>query len=154
MRTLQEAIDYVRANRRKGLDCPCCDQFAKEYKRKLNSGMARVLIVCYPSFRDYPGRFLDVVNYCATKHDFVASNHALLVAWGLLEKKEGDRPDGSSRNSMYRLTKLGEQFVLNQVRVPSHWYFYDDEALGPADGTISIAEALGNHFDYRELMAA
>lgn len=154
MRLLQEAIDWVIKHRREGVECPCCKQFAKTYKRKLNSGMARTLVVCYPMFRDHPGRYLDVVNYCATKHNFVAGDHGKLVAWGLLEKRPGPRKDGSSRNSHYRLTPLGAEFVLNRQRVPKYFYFYNGQALDHSNKTISITEALGAHFNYEELMAA
>lgn len=154
MDLLRDAIEYVVKHRRKGVECPCCGQFAKTYKRKLNSGMARTLIVCWPMFREYPDRYLDVVNYCAKKHDFIAGDHGKLVAWGLLEKKPGARNDGSSRNSHYRLTSLGKAFVLNQQRVPKYFYFYNNRALDHSNETISITEALGSHFNYSELMVA
>ena len=37
--------EFLRANYEKGCDCPTCGQFVKLYKRKLNSGMAKTLII-------------------------------------------------------------------------------------------------------------
>ena len=44
METIKEAKEHLRNNFEEGIDCPCCGQFVKLYKRKLNSGMAATLI--------------------------------------------------------------------------------------------------------------
>jgi hypothetical protein len=43
MKTITEAKDFLNENYKDGCICPCCNQTVKLYKRKLNSGMARVL---------------------------------------------------------------------------------------------------------------
>jgi hypothetical protein len=94
-------------------------------------------------------RYLNGKGVVARGGDF-----AKLVHWGLLEAKGGERADGSSRIGYYRLTPEGVEFVENRRRVPTHLYFYNSEVLGQETKTISMPEALGEHFDYEELMAA
>ena len=43
--TVKEAKTFLRKNFDQGIDCPCCGQFVKKYKRKLNSSMAYALIL-------------------------------------------------------------------------------------------------------------
>jgi hypothetical protein len=42
--TLAEAQDWLRERLPDGAKCPCCTQFAKVYRRKINSAMAWQLI--------------------------------------------------------------------------------------------------------------
>ena len=154
MMYLTDAIEFVQKRKRKGVICPCCDQFVKTYKRKFNSRMARTLILCWPAFRDNPGKFLDVPGFCTTKHNFIPGEHGKLVSWGLFEKKDSLRDDGSSRNGMYRITPMGKEFLHGHIQVPKYYYFFNNTALDYSDETIGIEEALGNGFNYRELMAA
>ena len=45
--TLTRARQRLHARLDEGLFCPCCDQYAKRYRRKMNSGMVRSLINIY-----------------------------------------------------------------------------------------------------------
>ena len=45
--TLEEAKNWLRARIAKGATCPLCHKYAKLYKRKLNSGMAKFLLDFY-----------------------------------------------------------------------------------------------------------
>ncbi|MCI0664793.1 MAG: hypothetical protein L0220_27335, partial [Acidobacteria bacterium] len=45
--TLAEARHLLETLLPVGHACPCCDQFAKEYRRLINSGIARALILLY-----------------------------------------------------------------------------------------------------------
>lgn len=59
--TLQDAKQYIAENIDKGVACPCCDQLAKMYARKLNTGMAYSLIKVA---RAYPnGEWVHVENF-------------------------------------------------------------------------------------------
>jgi hypothetical protein len=141
---LKEARDWLRARVYEGERCPCCTQFAKIYRRKINSGMARALIrqwqVCG---QDY----VRTTSLCPWTHEA-----GQLVWWGLIEDEGGRREDGG-RSGWWRITDAGKRFVLHQDRVAKYAHIYDGRVLrlDPSE-TVSIVECLGAKFDYRELM--
>lgn len=75
-----------------------------------------------------------------------------LVHWGLLEKMEGKRADGSSKNGMYKLTDKGRLFVTCQLVVNQTLIIFNGKCEGFEGDLIDIKQALGKHFDYAELM--
>lgn len=154
--TLEEAKQWLRDRFKDGANCPCCNQFVKLYKRKLNSGMAFTLIKIYQAFEAEPSTdWLDVTHYLRQRKIIAAnSNTALLRHWGLLDRKtDSVRPDGSPRVGLYRITERGKRFVLGEIRVPRHIYLYNQTPIRREDTeTISISEALGEKFNYNELM--
>lgn len=159
--SLETAKQWLHDRFEKGADCPCCHQFAKIYKRPFNKSMAYVLILIARYFRSaHPEEWLHVPSYIA---EVVASNPrraaavrgdwAKMKLWGLLEEKPGERADGSPRVGYYRLTPLGRRFVDREVKIPSHIYIYNAEALQRVvEETISIDDALGRDFSYAEIM--
>lgn len=157
--TLAMAKAWLRAQVNDGAHCPCCTQFAKVYKRKLNSSMAYVLVLV----DRYPGSdWLHVPSYINSQvsHAGVAAavrgDWAKLTHWGLLEEQPNqERADGSSRVGYYKITERGRLFVQCQLRVDRHIWLYDGRPLSrPGGPTVSIIEALGDRFNYAELMAA
>jgi hypothetical protein len=150
--TLEEARRWLKTQLEKGTGCPCCEQFAKIYKRKLNSSMARGLIILVRLNRRDPIHIPSVF----TEHRVCASNDgALLRHWGLLEEVPGVRDDGSRRVGYYLVTELGRKFVAGKVRVPAYAYIYNSMLLHLDDEeTVDIREALGADFHYEELMRA
>jgi hypothetical protein len=151
--TLEEARDWLRARVRKGAVCPCCKRFAKVYKRKLNSGMAYVLIRLYRVRGFEPTH----INQFIGEQKMTASmvGGVLLHQWGLIEEIPGD-DDGPVKyqSGFYRVTELGARFVTDRVRVRKFVHLYDNKLLRVAadDETVSIREALTDKFDYQELM--
>jgi len=156
--TLAQAKDWLRARVDVGAACPCCTQFAKVYKRKLNGAMAYVLILV----SRYDGSdWIHVPSYIneQTKSPSVAAavrgDWAKLTHWGLLEELAGERPDGSTRVGYYKITENGRRFTRDQLRVPRHIWIYDGRSLDRKDTeTVSIVEVLGKKFNYSELMSA
>lgn len=54
---------------------------------------------------------------------------------------------------LYRITEQGRAFAQGETRVPKFIIMYDEELLGFSDGdNTTIQEALGDDFNYRELM--
>jgi hypothetical protein len=143
--TLGYARAWLRARVTKGEKCPCCNQRAQVYRRTINSGQARALIGMYRA-----DRARGWIH--ANSLDSRSREEGKLRYWGLLEEERTRRPDGG-RAGYWRITDLGEQFVLGRVRVPSHVHIYDDRLLKvDASKTISIYDALGKKFDYDKLM--
>ncbi len=93
-------------------------------------------------------------HYLTKTQGFTSGEHAKLTYWGLLERNTELRPDGSKRNGYYRLTEKGEEFILDRIRLTSHIVLYNDRLLRlkSKKPDISIIDALGKTFNYRQLM--
>lgn len=143
--TLAEARALLRQLVDEGATCPCCRQFAKVYKRKIHSAMARDLIKFWRAHRREYGHSTRTLG--ATAPDFVK-----LVHWGMIEAQPGERDDGSNRTGWWRITAEGERFVLGLEQAPSHVKLYDGRKLGMAGKWVYIQDALGRRFRYDELM--
>ncbi|MBU4565115.1 MAG: hypothetical protein KMY53_16050 [Desulfarculus sp.] len=124
--------------------CPCCGQTCKLYRRKLNSGMVRVLIAMYRLGSG--GRWVHINREIRT----YARDYSYLSRWGLIEQ---DLSRGSG--GFWRLTALGEEFVTSRGKaVPKYILMYNNKLLGFGPEETTIIQALGDKFDYRELMGS
>jgi len=128
-----------------GVECPCCGQFAKEYKRKLNSAMALYLIRLYKLTEGY--HHISEIDGANRGGDF-----AKMKYYGFIEEEINE--DTSKRTSgVWKITPEGRAFALNESTVTSHFRVYNGELLGFTGEQINIIEALGQHFNYEELMS-
>lgn len=143
--TVSDAIDYLAENIDNGVTCPCCDQFAKLYRRSLSSSTARVLIAMYLHNTDGWVYLPDL--------KLVRSDEAKARFWGLIQQRPGLREDGSARTGWWRLTHDGVDFVHNRLRVPKTAVIYNGDCLRLEGAPTSIVQCLGARFDYRALMS-
>ncbi len=143
-KTLERAKQELRERLDGGTTCPCCGQFAKRYKRKIHSGMVRSLVFAYRS--QGKDGWIHGSQMGAWGGDC-----AKLRYWGLLEER-GDEGDQTPSSGWWRITPLGEMFVTNQTRVPKYVYLYNAEVEGFSLEEISVVEAVGDKFDFWELM--
>lgn len=157
--TIEAAQDFLIANFEEGAHCPCCGRLVKLYRHAITRGMAHILILIYGYFqREDAKEWLDVAPYLnAMGNAERGGNFAKLEAWGLLERCEGERDDGSSRIGKWRITPHGKAFVERKIRIPRRRCFYDQMHLAFLDNDqespwITIDEALKNKFDYDRLM--
>lgn len=153
-RSLEEAKQWLRERFENGAVCPCCNQYVKLYKRKLNSFMAYALLLIDRYFRQPDAKeWLHVPSYLI-EQNATDRECAKLRYWGLIEEMPEGRDDGSPHAGFYKITELGKQFVARTVRVPMYVHLYNGNPLKrPAAETIDIYEALGEKFNYNELMA-
>jgi hypothetical protein len=128
----------------KGERCPVCNQYAKVYKRKLNSGMAVSLV------RMYKAAGLGWVHI-PTVVGSRSREEGKLRYWGLVEEELEKRPDGG-RSGYWRVTPLGELFIQGKASLYSHARIYDGRCLGLTGDQITIKDALTEKFDLDELM--
>ncbi len=151
---LNEAIQFVNDNKNKGCVCPCCGQIARMYKRKLNSGMAIVLLEMYKYHVEKGDNYFHIENHL-TKHS-IHSGHdwALLVNWDLIREmpKEKDESSNSKTSGMWKITNKGKLFIKNTINVPTHILMYNNMFEGFSDTQTSIKESLDKNFNYDELM--
>lgn len=156
--SLAAARQWVLDNRREGAVCPCCDQLAKVYKRKLNQCMVYALLLIYRAQQ----RNADWIHAPSYLHKNAkrgptvrGGDFAKLVHWGLIETKpESDRGDGSKRAGYYKITSKGRDFVDGKIRLPKHVFLYASAFLGFSDESTSFRDAFGEKFNYDELMAS
>ena len=154
METLKEAKQHLRDNFEKGVACPCCEGFVKLYKRKLNSGMALFLIGLYKlapiSHERGQQSFFSNKEIMAKMNINTSSlDYSVLKHFGLIEPRVAE--NGHRDSGHWRITYDGISFVgLNGI-VPKYVYLYKNK-LQKTEGEITIQEALGNKFDYKELM--
>lgn len=143
--SLRDAQDWLRDRVDDGAKCPCCTQYAKVYRRKINGAQARSLITIW---RRYGTDWCHVPTVIPTG----SREESKLAHWNLMEELGEAREDGG-RSGWWRITDVGAAYVLGEVSVPKYARIYDGRCLG-FDGELqSIIDALGVKFNYRELMA-
>lgn len=135
----------VMALLEEGVVCPCCEQLAKRYPRTIYSTMAASIIAIYRA----AGR--EWIHIPTLLDRRAAADVPKLRHWGLLEEEMTLREDGG-RAGFWRLTEAGVAYVIGNRHVPKTAYVYNNEVLGYEGPQVSIQDALGTKFDYRELM--
>lgn len=154
--TVEEAFQWVHNNLTTGVTCPCCTQFAKRYKRKLNHNMVHALVLIYKKLR-HKNEWLHVPSYLSERTSGATirgGDWAKLVHWGLIVGKPDTRADGSKRVGFYKLTDEGRAFVEGNLQVPKYVLIFAERCWGTTGALISLKDAIGSHFDFRELMAS
>lgn len=149
--TVRKAREYILRHRDEGVRCPVCNRPVKVYHRPLNSGMARVLIAQWlTAGQDWA----NTTNLPRVKKLGTSGREgAKLVHWGLMEHDGRRREDGGKPNH-WRISELGRRFVLGYASVPSHVWIITPNTLLKQDDSqyVHIKDALGEHFDYDELL--
>ena len=151
--SLPEARAYVKERRKEGVSCPCCGQYCRIWKRKLNAGMAAALVWLVAR----SGADRSWVHVAATAPQWLIRSRELakLQHWGLIQQRQKQENDSKRRTSgVWRPTIEGREFALGASEVPQYVYLYLNEVEGYSVELIGIAEALGDRFDYRELIRA
>ncbi|QDP52807.1 MAG: hypothetical protein Unbinned838contig1000_58 [Prokaryotic dsDNA virus sp.] len=142
-KTLAEAKQYLRDNFKTGTECPCCGKYVKAYKRKLNAGMARALIIIYKLTKD--GNSVHVQSEF-TKLGLRATtmDYAYLEKWSLIEQ--------SGSNGYWKITQRGKEFVEDDIDLPEYALVYNGNVYKWADNLVNIETALTEEFDLDEIM--
>jgi hypothetical protein len=144
--TLKEAKEWLLERIDDGAACPCCTQFAKVYRRKINSTMARGLIAAFRAYGTEFGHLQQIRHRGLDNRE-----ESKLRYWGLMEDDGETREDGGHAGR-WRVTTNGRIWVLNESKVPKYARIYDGRCIGLVGEPQSIVEALADKFDYRELM--
>ena len=153
--TITEGKEYLRQNWEKGTKCPCCNQFVKLYRRKLNSGMSYGLIQIYKigmeiNFKD---NWMKVADELVKRQLNPANlDYSKLHYWGLLEQKPNE-DDKTKRDSGYwKITERGKKFIRNEIKLQKYVYIYNGKIQDFDGDMVGIKDCLGNNFNYVELM--
>ena len=154
-RTIKQAREDLFKAYDIGEHCPVCGQYVKKYKRKITSSMAYALILLYWRNEAHPGEWIHILEYFRGKKGIPHTLHGdcpKLRYWELIIKKDEAKEDGNPDSGYYKITRKGFNFVKDMITVPKFIYLYNNEFLAFGGELINIKEALGNKFDYGELM--
>lgn len=146
--TLEEARHWLRERIDDGARCPCCTQYVKAYKRRVNASMARSLIIMYLHQPKDPEGWMHLPTVLAPRS---GNEEPKMRRWGLIEELTEPREDGG-RAGFWRITDRGRQFVRGEITIPRYVRIYDDRVLNYEGEMVSIRDALGAKFDYNLLM--
>ena len=131
-----------------GEKCPLCDQTAKIYRRRINNRQARAIVILYRSHRKSWGHVPTLDPTLSGDGGMIA----FLRYWGLVEELQEKRPDGG-RAGFWRVTDLGEQFVLGRVSVPKYALIYNTQCLGLEGEGVMLDDCFSQRFDFDQLMS-
>lgn len=132
-----------------GFYCKCCGSYNKRYRRKFNSNMAVALIALY---KNIGGVYVHLESFLAGKGLKRCGDASYLRFYRFLDKKAEKREDGSNRNGFYKITGLGCLFVEGKVTATETFLILHNRLEGFEGKEITIQDALGNKFNYNELM--
>lgn len=146
--TLAECQAWLRDRVDDGATCPCCTQFAKVYRRKINSGMARALLALYRQRITNGNKAYHLTSLAPWTHE-----GGQLAWWGLITQDPTRRDDGG-QSGWWKITTLGQAFAQNRVEVPKYAKVFNRQLMELDDSVnVKIVDTLGTKFDYTELMA-
>lgn len=137
--TIAQAREIMEGARLSGVTCPCCDQFAKLYQRKLNTGMAASLLWLV-------SEYLKTLNWVdmaqAPKRIIQNREIGKLQHWGLVV----------NHKNKWQPTQAGIKFAMGEVDVPQYAFIYNNKLVGLSKlEKVNIKQALADKFDYEQL---
>lgn len=151
--SLEEARQQILAGRDDGIDCPCCGQLVKVYRRPMTATTARTMIVMDRYHQ--PEGWTHVPTLMREHLADVAhqGGYATLAQhWGLIETMpEAVREDGSNRTGVVAADRCGLPVRLGRA-ARGEIRPLDNQVLSHDGPRIGIREALGSKFDYDALM--
>lgn len=150
--TVDEAKAYLRINFEKGATCPCCGQLVKRYSRPFHATMALTLIRLY-QLCSKENDYYHVKQIVRGISDTGTNDFSKLRYYGLVIEKPKDANDTKTRTSgFWTITDKGRDFVEGRISVPQRLVLYNKKSLGFEGKEIFIKQALGEKFDYDQLM--
>lgn len=149
-RTIAEGRQWLRDRLGGGATCPCCDQYAKEYKRKITRTMVKALGMLYAAEAQH--RF--VHSPTALKADVNAAREVgKLAYWGLVEEETTQHRVDGGRAGYWKVTQKGVDFLRGAERVPRYAHVYNGRVLGHSGPQMHV-RSVAPAFNLAELMEA
>lgn len=145
--TIKEAKEYLRKNFNEGVNCPCCNQFVKLYKRKLGSMQSQGLIILYDLNKQ--NEWVHVREI--TKNINLTGDFAKMSYWKLIQEKP-NVGEFTKNSGYWKITQRGKDFVDNKIQIPSHALVYNSKCFGFSEEKTNIVKSLGKKFNYNNLM--
>lgn len=147
-RTLGEVRQELTDNFETGIHCAACTQYVRKRHSKLGASSAYALIRLFNLTGDYH----HVREFAEGREGIRRSSQwAELLHWGLIDEAANEDPTKKS-SGMWRITLKGIQFVKGEITLPKYIWLFNANFMGFDGEQIDIVAALGNKFDYQELM--
>ncbi len=125
--------------------CPCCDRFGKINCEPFGRAIAMGLLFLYkhgPNYVHPPS--------IANRVMLTANNHTKARHWGLIDAKPNDDNPKKNKSGWWRINQRGVAVLESRLAVPSHAFVYNNTCLGFTDELVTLQDALGHPFDFRE----
>ncbi len=140
---------FIDAQQASGTICKCCDKFGKIYPRRFNRGMAITLIWLYQHCH---GTFIHLPSV-APRYILKDNQVGKLVFWGMAANEPNEKDSTKNKSGSWRISTPGIDFVEDRITVWSHIIEYNHVFIRfRQKKKITISDALGKPFNYRELM--
>jgi len=150
--TLGDARDRLMGMLDEGARCPCCDKFARRYRRRFNSTMTRSLIWLVREWQDSGRGWVDVPKIAP--RSIVRSNQLPTVRWWGLAERPANTDDPRLKHSgLWRPTESGIEFALRRAKIPPIAVTYDGTVERLEGRPVGVDETLGVKFNYAEIMS-
>jgi len=151
--SLVEAKAFINAHKEDGCVCPCCSRIIKLYKRKLHHSMALTLIRL-AKFDNYQYEWIHIRDFLRENNIHDSNDWTRLQHWGFIVQKPKDEDDIVRKTSgMWKLTPDAYLFVRNKIKVKGSIFIDRGEFCGFSEEEILITDAIGDYFNYNELMS-
>lgn len=145
--SLEDAQKYLRDNWKDGISCPCCGKFVKLYDIKIPGSGVADLIRLYKNTNGKPGEYMHVDEFSNVK----SRSFPKLAYWGLAISMPNDDPKKRT-SGMWAITQEGARFIEGGT-VYERAFVFNKKGRGLHGKQVSVKTALGNKFDYEELMS-
>lgn len=149
MNAKKQVLSLFPLDKNKGYTCECCGQFVKVYTRSFNSNMSLALLCLY---QHKEKGFVHLEKLLSDNGYQRCGDASYLRHYGLIEPFIGERKDKSKRNGHYKITGRGMLFCENKLTVKKNFLIFNNKIKGFEGDEITIHQALGNKFNYAELM--
>lgn len=137
-----------------GAQCPICRKLGKYREYKIDSKLARLLIVLYRCYA--PGssiKVLDAIAACGKQDLAKGREWNKLAYWGLVENIEYSGALTSKPTDYCRMTQRGQDFVYRSLTVPKKIWVEDHVVMSVDSAVVDIKQALGKKHTYDTLMS-
>ena len=148
--TLIEAKNYLEAHRNAGVDCPCCGQYYKVWRKKpISAAVASLCRLVAFQLREDRYYHLDAFNVIPKDRNF-----SQLILWHLITPMHQNEEDEEKRASgSWKATEKGIAFALGKIEIPKYVFTLDNKLIAVSEETISVHKALSMKFSYADLMS-
>lgn len=144
----KEAV-MLAAQQPGGTQCPCCDQVAALYQRRISAPMAEVLLRLAYEAEQNPYQewitmadWIDSQAWLCGRSVFGSGDWAKLQYWGLIERED----------KQYRITDAGVRFAAGETKVVKTVLVYNGDVVGELPGEwVDIWDVCQGRFNPNEI---
>ena len=146
--TIDEAQEWMVYSTNEGAICPCCGRENKVYPRKIHWAQAYQLMWLVVEY-------LKIAKWYHINDSPVirGGDFAKLEHHGLITSKPNKNKKLKRSSGYWKPTPGGIDFVLGKTFAPKVVHLYHNEVISWSRESVTIFDALGEYFDYQEVMA-